>query len=247
MARVLPGCQMTIWKSHLDSVNTMCSCWLATVITETINLDDLEQAIRRNIRNRPDLPQDLHWKLENRVVKRSHQAVKLNQEWQPRNQKEVSVEAVHMITTAKDEERITMMMFAVWSHLRPMNQLPQCLFANVAADISGLNANPNPLRDRNFQKGMTDHLELAFKPSVGGTKRHKSFAKVEVSTIRDLDQRLPGCDNKSMQEMLRGVASCSGDQHRLIIQADHKVTDSDTVVVTCQARDADKVRVLMKR
>jgi hypothetical protein len=38
-----------------------------------------------------------------------------------------------------------------------------------------------------------------------------------------------------------------GDRHRLIIQCDHKVDDPDTVVVTCQVRDADKVQVLMKR
>ena len=139
-----------------------------------------------------------------------------------------------------------MMIFAIWSHLLPMSQLLQCLFTNVVADISGPNVDPNPLRDRNFQKGMTDHLEVAFKPNERDTKRHKSFAKVEVNTIRDLDQRLPECDNKSTQEMLRGVASHSGDQHRLIIQVDHKVTDSDTVV-TCRARDADKVQVLMKR
>jgi hypothetical protein len=95
-----------------------------------------------------------------------------------------------------------MMMFAIWSHLLPMNQLPQCLFANVVVDISGPNADPNPLRDRSFQKGMTDPLDVAFKPSEGDTKRHKSFAKVEVNTIRDLDQQLPECDNKSMREML---------------------------------------------
>jgi hypothetical protein len=198
MARVLPECQMTIKKSHLDSVKTVRSCWFPTIITETTNLGDLEQAIRRNIRNRPELPQELHWKMENRVVKCSHQAVNLDQEWQPREQKEVSVEAVHVIATAKDEEWVTMMMFEVWSPLLPMNQLPQSLFANVVEDISGPNTDLNPLRERNFQKGMTDHLELAYKPGAGDTKWHKSFAKVEVITIRDLDQRLPECDNKSM-------------------------------------------------
>jgi hypothetical protein len=140
-----------------------------------------------------------------------------------------------------------MVMFAMWSHLLPMNQLPQCLFANVVADISGPNADLNPLRERNFNQGITDHLDVAFKPSEGDTKRQKSIAVVEVNTIRDLDQRLPECDGKSMWEMLPEVASHSGDRHRLIIQADHKVTDSDTVVVTCRARDADKVQVLMKR
>jgi hypothetical protein len=70
---------------------------------------------------------------------------------------------------------------------------------------------------------------------------------VEVNTIRNLDMRVPDCDNKSQREMLRGVVSSMGDKHRLIIQCDHKVTDSEIVVVTCQARDADKVQVFMKR
>jgi hypothetical protein len=110
VARALPECKMKIWRSRLDSVNTVSCCFLTTVITETINLDDLEQAMREHIRNRPGLPQDTHWKLENRVVKRSHQTVNQNQEWQPKEQKEVSVEAVHVISTAEDEEHITNMM-----------------------------------------------------------------------------------------------------------------------------------------
>jgi hypothetical protein len=100
-----------------------------------------------------------------------------------------------------------------------------CLFSNVVADISSPNVDPNPIRERNFTKGLTDHLDVAFKPSEGDTKWPKRFAQVEVNTIRDLDQRLPECDGKSMPEMLRGVVLRSGGRHRLIIQADHKVTD----------------------
>ena len=47
--------------------------------------------------------------------------------------------------------------------------------------------------------------------------------------------------------MLRGVVATIGDKHRLINQCDHKVDDPETVVVTCRARDLDKVQVLMKR
>ena len=59
--------------------------------------------------------------------------------------------------------------------------------------------------------------------------------------------RVAKCDNKSPREMLRGVVATLGDKHRLIIQCDHKVDDPETVVVTCRARDLDKVQVLMKR
>jgi hypothetical protein len=177
VAWTLPKCKMKIWKSHLNSVNTVRCCFLATVITETLNLDDLEQAIQEHIRNRPDLPQDTHWKLENRVVKRSHQTVNRNQEWEPKEQKEVSVEAVHVISTAEDKERVTNMMFAVWDLRLPMNQLPQCLFANVVANISGPNADPNSIRERNFNKGLTDHLEVAYKPGAGDKKRHNALGK----------------------------------------------------------------------
>ena len=78
-----------------------------------------------------------------------------------------------------------------------------------------------------------DHLEVAYKPSPGDTKRNKCFATVEVKTIRNLDMRLAECDNKSQREMLRGVVASLGDKHRMIIQCDHKVDDVDTVVVTC--------------
>jgi hypothetical protein len=69
MARDMPECQATSSKSRLNSVKTVHSCWLVSIVTETINLGDLEMDIRRIIRNRPDLPQNLHWKLENRLVK----------------------------------------------------------------------------------------------------------------------------------------------------------------------------------
>ena len=181
------------------------------------------------------------------MVKRNHQAKNSNQEWLKWDQKELLVNAVHVITTEADAEPVTMTMFAIWSKHLPMNQLPQCLFGNVVKDISGPNADPNPMKVSNFNKGLTDHLDVAYVPGEGDTKRHNKFAKVEVNTIRDLDLRLPNCDGKSMREILRGVKMRTGDRHRLIMQVYHKVTDPETVMVTCRARDADKVRVLMKR
>jgi hypothetical protein len=121
LARALPECKMKINKSRLNSVHTVRCCFLATLITETLNSDDLEMAIQEHIRQRPNLPQDNHWKLENRVVKRSHQNVNTNLEWQPKEQKEVTVEAVHVISTAADKERVTNMMFEVWNPRLPMN------------------------------------------------------------------------------------------------------------------------------
>lgn len=151
------------------------------------------------------------------MVKRSHQKVNKNQEWDPREQKEVSVEAVHVISTEKDEEQVTSMTFKLFDPNLPMNELPQCLFANVVADISGPNADPNSIRERNFEKGMIDHLEMAYKPSPGETKRHKCFATVEVKTIRNLDMRLAECDNKSPKG---NVAGCGGQPGRQT-QTDH--------------------------
>ena len=62
-----------------------------------------------------------------------------------------------------------------------------------------------------------------------------------MSTIKDLDLRLPSCDGKSMWEILRSMVVSTGDRHRLIIQVDHKATDPETVVANCRVRDADKV------
>jgi hypothetical protein len=67
MAREMPECMATSSKSHLNS-ETVRSCWVAGIVTNTINLGDLETDTRRIIRSRPDLPQNLHWKMENRLV-----------------------------------------------------------------------------------------------------------------------------------------------------------------------------------
>ena len=157
------------------------------------------------------------------------------------------MEAVFVISTEEDEEQVTNMMFELFDKELPMNQLPQCLWANVVADISGPNADPNAVRESNFEKGFMDHLDIAFTPGQGDNKRTKCYATVEVKTIRNLDMRVAECDNKSQREMLRGVVSTTGDGHRLITQCDHKVNDPETVVVTCRARDLGKVQVLMKR
>ena len=247
VGRALPECKLTARKSRLNSVHTVKCCFLATVVTEPLNKDDLELDMQKKIKNRPDLPQDTHWRLENRVVKRSHQRLNWKQEWDPQEQKEVIVEAVVVISTEEDEERVTNIMFEIFDKELPMNQLPQCLWANVVANISGPNADPNAIRERNFKKGVMDHLEMAFKPGPGDTKRTKCFATVEVKTIRNLDMRVAECDNKSPREMLHGVVSTIGDKHRLITQCDHKVDDLETVVVTCRARILGKVQVLMKR
>ena len=247
VGKALPECKLTARKSRLDSVHTVKCCFLATVVTGPLNKDDLEADMRKKIKNRPDLPQDLHWRLENRVVKRSDQKLNRKQEWEPQEQKEVIVEAVFIISTEEDEEQVTNMMFAIFDKELPMNQLPQCLWANVVADISGPNADPNAMRESNFMKGVMDHVEVAFKPEQGDSKRTQAYATVEVKTIRNLDMRVAECDNKSPREMLRGVVSTTGDGHRLIIQCDHKVNDPETVVVTCRARDVGPVQVLMKR
>ena len=89
VGRALPECKLTARKSRLNSVHTVKCCFLSTLVTESLNKDDLELDMRKKIKNRPDLPQDTHWKLENRVVKRSHQKLNRNQEWDPKEQKEV--------------------------------------------------------------------------------------------------------------------------------------------------------------
>ena len=100
-------------------------------------------------------------------MKRSHQKLNRNQEWDPKEQKEVMVEAVFVISTEKDEGRVTNIMFKIFNKKLPMNKLPQCLFANVVADISGPNADLNAIRESNFEKGLMDHLEVAYKPGPG--------------------------------------------------------------------------------
>ena len=152
VGRALPECKLTARKSRLNSVHTVKCCFLATVVTESLNKDDLELDMRKKIKNRPDLPQDTHWRLENRVVKRSNQKLNRKQEWDPQEQKEVIVEAVFVISTEEDEEQVTNMMFEIFDKDLPMNQLPQCLWANVVADISGPNADPNAIRESNFEK-----------------------------------------------------------------------------------------------
>ena len=91
-------------------------------------------------------------------------------------------------------------MFEIFDKELPMNQLPQCLWANVVAEISGPNAYPNAIRESNFKKELVDHLEMAYKPGPGDTKRTKCFMTVEVKTIRNLDMRVAECDNKSQRK-----------------------------------------------
>jgi hypothetical protein len=60
-----------------------------------------------------------------------------------------------------------------------MNQLSQCLFGNVVEDISSPNANPDPMKVSNFNKGLTDHLDVAYVPGEGDIKRHQSMPKLK--------------------------------------------------------------------
>ena len=111
------------------------------------------------------------------MVKQSLQTKNSNQEWLKREQKEPLVNAVHVITTEADEKQVTILMFAIWAPNLPMNQLPECPFGNVVADISGPNADPNSMKVSNFKKGLMDQLDIAFKPREGDTKRHKSLLR----------------------------------------------------------------------
>ena len=74
-------------------------------------------------------------------------------------------------------------MFEIFNKELPMNKLPQCLWANVVADISGPNADPNAMRESNFIKGVTDHVEVAFKPEQGDNKRtwQKNEGRSEIN------------------------------------------------------------------
>jgi hypothetical protein len=56
MAREMPECQATSSKSCLNSVKTVHSCWVTGIVTDAINLGNLEMDIRRIFRSRPDLP-----------------------------------------------------------------------------------------------------------------------------------------------------------------------------------------------
>jgi hypothetical protein len=49
MTRDMPECMASSSKSCLDSVKTVCSCWIAAIVTDTINLEDLKTDIRRII------------------------------------------------------------------------------------------------------------------------------------------------------------------------------------------------------
>jgi hypothetical protein len=114
------------------------------------------------------------------------------------------------------------------------------LFGNVVADISGSNNDPSHMKVNNFNKGLMDQLDIAFKPSDNNTKLHKKFAEVEVNTVRDLHLRLARCDNKSMREIFRSMA------HRQQTQAGHSSGSQGHRSRHCGG-DADKVWVLMER
>jgi hypothetical protein len=79
----------------------------------------------------------------------------------------------HVITTKKYEEEVTRMMAAIWDHTVPMDQLPQCLFGNVVADISGPNVDPSPMKVNNLNKGLAGQLDIAFKPRDNNTNRQQ--------------------------------------------------------------------------
>ena len=179
-------------------------------------------------------------------MKRSHQKLNGSKNGTHKNRKR-SLWRVFVISTEEDEERVTNIMFEIFDKELPMNQLPQCLWANVMADISGPNADPKCHQRKQLRKRIDGPVGDGLQTRTRRHQRTKCFATVEVKTIRNLDMRVAECDNKSQREMLRGVVSTMGDKHRLITQCDHKVDDPETVVVTCRARDLDKVQVLMKR